>query len=489
MHLPPHPPLAVRHAPPSSPPFVGAIWQVGVAKHIFELKATEALGGPADADTLIATLSDELIASAPTDAEMARLRRLQDTYHMGQCGYACACAFTSALYARTELCLRARERLTQRLLAMGPTRLAAVKGACAPLVNEMLPQLLAELAACKSSVVDRLKREVAVQYASVRGAKAVASGLSVAGSVIAFTPAAPVGVGLLMAGGGLGATAAGGDVMGHRWQQQEITSSLTAITEAEASVIASLGALRDDHLGEFPEADWEAARSAGVDCEFFDGEVDPSLALLTAGMSTATMASAAVSKGVSLLAPAFGIVGATVSLADFAFHCVNDSPNASALDQLSTFLEARAQAYQVWLVLLGEFMALEAPVDDTKDDDYVDNAGDAAAIAAAIAAAAIAAVCSGDALPSDAPHGFAAAPSPDTAAGAVPVVSTDPTAMDTPDALAKELERERSAEFTRSMRNGLVHVFSSSPLDMPSADALPVPTRAARANVKPMRSF
>ena len=142
-----------------------------VAQGVF----ASAPGGVEDADTLIARLSEVLIDEAPKDAEMARLRQMQDTYHMGRLGYACACCWTAALFARTELCLRARSRLTSRLLHMGRPRLAALQEACARLVAEPLPSLLAQLAATKTKCIDRLQREVALQAVSVRSAKAVAS--------------------------------------------------------------------------------------------------------------------------------------------------------------------------------------------------------------------------------------------------------------------------------------------------------------------------
>ena len=104
-----------------------------------------------------------------------------------------------------------------------------------------------------------------MQEASVRASKAVASGLSIAGSVTVFTPAAPVGVGLLVAGGGLGVIAAGGDAMGTHWQKQEMSELLDDLSESESRVQAGLRDLLANHFGDVPLADWEAARGAGID--------------------------------------------------------------------------------------------------------------------------------------------------------------------------------------------------------------------------------
>jgi hypothetical protein len=71
-----------------------------------------------------------------------------------------------------------------------------------------------------------------MQTMSVRSAKAVASGMSVVGSVVVFTPAAAVGVGLLAAGGGLGVLTAGGDVMGTHWQREEMVREHALLAQA-----------------------------------------------------------------------------------------------------------------------------------------------------------------------------------------------------------------------------------------------------------------
>ena len=314
------------------------------------------------ADELISRLSECLMECAPTDGEMRRLRLLQDTYYLGPYGYAIACCWAAALFARTELCINARSRLTERLLRMGRTKLKAVQDDCNALLGTELPTLLTRFSEAKSSCVDRLRKEVAVQEVSVRASKAVASGLSIAGSVTVFTPAAPVGVGLLVAGGGLGVIAAGGDAMGTHWQKQEMSELLNELSESEGRVQTGLRDLLANHFGDVPLADWEAARGAGIDFQLLEEdeeEVDASLALTTAGLALLT----------PVLARALGIVGATISAADFAISCFTNSPNSEALERLTAFLEARAQTYRVWRVLLEQFVSLETDqVEDEEDD-------------------------------------------------------------------------------------------------------------------------
>ena len=116
---------------------------------------------------------------------MARLRKLQDAYaeDLGPLGYACSTAWLAALFARTELCIRARTRLigepcnpatfsprlsctssnrssprlTGRLLAMERTRLQALQAACRPLADSALPELIALFASKKAGECHRHK--------------------------------------------------------------------------------------------------------------------------------------------------------------------------------------------------------------------------------------------------------------------------------------------------------------------------------------------
>ena len=87
--------------------------------------------------------------------------------------------------------------------------------------------------------------------------------------------------------------------------------------------------------------------------------MDASLALTTAGLALLT----------PVLARALGIVGATISAADFAISCFTNSPNSEALERLTAFLEARAQTYRVWRVLLEQFVSLETDQVEDEDDD------------------------------------------------------------------------------------------------------------------------
>ena len=74
-----------------------------------------------------------------------------------------------------------------------------------------------------------------MQEVSVRTAKGISAAASIAGSVLVFTPFAPVGIGLLAAGGGVGLTATGGDMLGQRWQQQELIKGMSELEAAEVT--------------------------------------------------------------------------------------------------------------------------------------------------------------------------------------------------------------------------------------------------------------
>eukprot|EP00966_Prymnesium_polylepis_P058667 1358548-Prymnesium_polylepis.1 len=196
----------------------------------------------AGADELIDALVAMLEAEPPTDAEMARLCALQERTHgsAGEEGYAVASAWFAALWVRIERCLEARARLTRRLQGLSLHDKAAVGSACAHLVREApppvewvpsdvtrraldegrgeggaasLPALLALLRQ-KRRWVDEQLRTVGVHEVGVRSGKGVSAALSITGTALAFSPALPLGVGLLMTGAGVGVTTAGADLLG-----------------------------------------------------------------------------------------------------------------------------------------------------------------------------------------------------------------------------------------------------------------------------------
>ena len=111
--------------------------------------------------------SAALVEDAPTDGEIARLRILHETGSLGSAGYGVACCFASALYARSELCMRARQGLTHRLLRMGQPRLLALQDACAPLAHNELPWLLDVLYATKLCVDPTKSRAKGALFKSV----------------------------------------------------------------------------------------------------------------------------------------------------------------------------------------------------------------------------------------------------------------------------------------------------------------------------------
>jgi hypothetical protein len=378
-------------APPVSPCAASGdeVDDVSCAEFLYRL-VLQIAGSGGCADDLIERLSAVLEAEAPTDAEMARLRRLQDLYHMGRLGYACSTAWLSALYARTELCIRARSRLTAHLLRMEASRLVEVRNACSVLLEVDLPELLDLLAAKKSGCVEKLRQDVAMQEVSVRSAKGLAAAAGVVGSALAFTPAAPVGLGLLAAGGGVGLTTSGGDMLGIRMQKQTLLREMDTLTQAEATVQGRLAALVEDYFGDVPDAEWEAARGAGVDflkVAPTDSELAGTLAIVGAGVGTtaagtkmALLSQATLSAGMLAVARTMGVVGAGISLWDFSRSLANSNPNTEALDKLTAFLEARAEVYRVWQVLLSQWCALDEK-GPAEPSDFVTAGGGATAVA------------------------------------------------------------------------------------------------------------
>ncbi len=101
-----------------------------------------------------------------------------------------------------------------------------------------------------------------MQEISVRSAKGFSAALSVAGSVLAFTPAMPLGVGLMVGGAGVGLTTATGDAIGSFVQKLSVESGLAELRDAEAHVCEHLDCLVTTFFPGTDAAEWEAARGA-----------------------------------------------------------------------------------------------------------------------------------------------------------------------------------------------------------------------------------
>ena len=59
----------------------------------------------------------------------------------------------------------------------------------------------------------------------------VSAGLSLAGTAMAFTPAMPLGLGLLAMGAGVGVTTATGDAIGQHVQKEELRTRLQQLSQ------------------------------------------------------------------------------------------------------------------------------------------------------------------------------------------------------------------------------------------------------------------
>ena len=305
----------------------------------------EAAGGPsASGDALLDNLVALFSAEPPSDAEMSRLRRLKEREDTGMVGYSVATAWLAALYTRTEACIRARSRLTATLLSLEPAAKRGVFRAATRLVEGPLTSLLERLAE-QRALVSRLLSEVGIQEVAVRSSKGVSAGLAIAGTVLAFTPAMPVGVGapaktppsppfpdptlpwphpsltppfpdsgLMLGGAGIGVTTSTGDAIGTHVQKVALRKSLTELGEAEISCCAQLEKLVADFFPKVPVEEWEAARGAGLlGSQVELGSVANSAVQGGAAMATGAAMTAglriAVTRGFALL----GAVGLSAS--------------------------------------------------------------------------------------------------------------------------------------------------------------------------------
>ena len=80
-------------------------------------------------------------------------------------GYAVASVWLAALFARTERCIAARSRLTERVLLMGAKQRAELRGVGTKLVGAQLPALLACIARV-CGAVERIEGDIDVQVRS-----------------------------------------------------------------------------------------------------------------------------------------------------------------------------------------------------------------------------------------------------------------------------------------------------------------------------------
>jgi len=309
---------------------------------------------------------------------MARLRALQDAILTGPFEYAVVSSWFAALYVRTERCVEARARLTRRLQDMSASRKAAVGSSCAKLVRDELPSAwhpeedavslpaLLRLLRQKRCEVDDALGRVGLHEVSVRSGKGLSAALSITGTVIAFTPALPVGVGLMAAGAGVGATTAGADFVGVRMQKEQLQEELTRLSEAEDRVQQALDALIVRHFAGVPPSEWDIARGAGVSFDHVSAEAHNAAVPTTIGASvtgsgaaaaravigaSSASRSAAVSAGL-VIGRSLSVAGSVVSAGDFIYSLLTNNPNRRSLEQMGSFLEAKAEAYEVWAVLL-----------------------------------------------------------------------------------------------------------------------------------------
>ncbi|KAL1527797.1 hypothetical protein AB1Y20_009180 [Prymnesium parvum] len=319
------------------------------------------VGGAEGADYLVDSLVAMLHEAPPSDDEMIRLRALQlkadeQTLH-GMEGYALGTLWLACLFVRTEKSMMARAKFTASVMRMGEAERRALQRAGQPLVEEALPRLLEKLMAVRDEVV-QLEREVNVQEVSVRTAKGLSAGLSIAGSVMCFTPMMPVGVGLLASGAGVGVTTAAGDAIGQHVQKEALRKSLQQLTEHEDHTLKLLERLSTTCFPEMAAEDWSAARGAGVDFATILPEQVGNTLLALGGATTRTAAGLASRIGLEVATKSLSVFGALVSSGDFIFSLLTNSPNRALMKRILIFIESKSEMYRVWLVLLEHWLGL-----------------------------------------------------------------------------------------------------------------------------------
>ena len=309
------------------------------------------------ADELVATLVETLEQEPPTDAEMKKLRALQEVYVDGMQGYAAASAWLAALFVRTERCIRARSRLTNLVMQFTPAQRTTLSSSGALLLRTELPELLSMLSEM-AGIVARLSKDIQLQETSVRVAKGVSAAMSVAGTVMVFTPLLPLGVGLLAGGAGVGVTTATGDAIGQHVQKEDLRKGLDRLSECENRCLLQLEALITACFPDVPSEDWAAARGAGVSFEGVPAESLHSMALMAGGTAARAGAAVASRMGLAISTIALSIVGSAVSTGDFLYSMLTSSPNRKSLGEVASFIEGKAEAYRVWCVLIRHWLDL-----------------------------------------------------------------------------------------------------------------------------------
>lgn len=139
------------------------------------------------ADELMDSMIQLLELEPPSDSEMIRLRALQRAIDEGEAegmrngihAYAVATLWLACLVVRTDRCIAARSRLTSLVLSMHAAQRAELLRLGRKLVETVLPDLIAQLQQLRGGIA-KLEAEIGVQEVSVRTAKGISAGLSIA---------------------------------------------------------------------------------------------------------------------------------------------------------------------------------------------------------------------------------------------------------------------------------------------------------------------
>ena len=182
-----------------------------------------------------------------------------------------------------------------------------------------------------------------------------------AGTVMAFTPAMPVGLGLLAAGAGVGVTTATGDAIGQHMQKEDVRTRLATLSAAEEAVHHQLRALISFSFPHVPPDDFVEA-SAPLRFEAVLPEDLALVAALHVSGATARVAPALLSRvGFAVASRMLSVVGAVVSSGDFVHSILTNSPNRAMLVQVQRYLEGVAETFRSWWVLLCHWLGQSPP--------------------------------------------------------------------------------------------------------------------------------
>ena len=373
------------------------------------------------ADEVFAAVDRMFALEPPLRAEFDRLQRIrclfereeshdeEDWVSVEKAKYYLAALTPLAARALSAARAETLDGLKSRLAGLTRTRLREFCAVCHDLLMEKLPGFIAILEAERADL-RKLLWAVGNQEMGVRAAKGAMAAASVAGTGLMFSPAAPLGIGLLVMSGGGGTITSGADIYLTRYKGGSIKDAAEKIRSGQLAIHESLqcvqgylhvgskewehalGGLSSDaieiwqalgmgvataHIGleasggfgsfvvAAQAADaWTAAQAASQAADAAKGAQFawlPGTTAYTAAQQASTSAAAATSTaeaaqvGASAAGGVFKAVaaaGAVVSTADFVYSLATSNPNRASLVKLQKHLDDCCKLYRSVFELL-----------------------------------------------------------------------------------------------------------------------------------------